>query len=205
MPNPNALLTLPEAKAYLRTGDSEDQAVLAAIDRASEYADTHVGRQLVKRTYTNLRLAGECSCKLYLPGAPIVTGTLGAIYVNEVVQTTWKQESDGDPGNFTVVVAADDPRRGPNHLWRADGWAPTSARNRYNVRLASVELGYEPLPEDLKEAAYLLVQKFYRDQVRQLTDVQTVQTPDGQQTVFDVFIPRRARDILDTYAKRSVA
>jgi hypothetical protein len=136
------------------------------------------------------------------------------VWFNEVQQLVWKAEADGLPENFDVLLATDDPYlRGPNHLWRSAGWAATSWKNPYPVKIDTLTAGFDkpdaptlnPIPEDLKEAAFLLVQKFFRDQTRQLAEVATVTTPDGSLSMFDTSIPKRAMEILNSYQRKTLA
>src|SRR5262245_4895842 len=197
----NALVTLAEAKEYLRIATSESDAKLEnAINRASGLIEAYCNRPLKEATYTDIRLPGICGPKFYLPATPINIAQTLTVTVNELTQTVWKQESDGDPSTFDVIVSGDNPHAllgQRNHLWRSCGWA-SSKMHPYNVKLTYTG-GLATVPADLKEAALLIVQKFFRDMDKQLADVATITLPSGNVQMYDTVFPRRALALLTPY------
>lgn len=216
------LVSLAEAEEFLRTGAEESVALQAAITRASDWIEQLTRRKLAERTYTNLRLTGPVSTKLYPPAWPINVSQTVTISLDEVAQTVWRSESDGDVDSKDVVVASDDPwdeRFGlRNHFYRWQGWAsalglywrersnaPSSTQfGQYRV-LLSYTGGYNPVPEDLKLACLYLLQKVYaRDQAKQLAGVASLTFPSGSTgfvQLTDSAIPREVWALIAPYRR----
>lgn len=203
----NALVSLADAKTYLNiAGTSDDAKLEKVIDRASDLIEQHCQRPLKEATYTNLRLRGSDSPILRPRARPINIVSAITIKVDGTTQTIWKQESDGDPANFDVIVGSGSPEM-PNgqrdHFYRAGAWKASSSQP-YNV-LLSFTGGLATIPDDLQEAALLIVQKLWRDQQKQLAEVQAVTMPSGSVTLFDTVLPRRALWLLGAYRELLVA
>jgi hypothetical protein len=83
-------------------------------------------------------------------------------------------------------------------LFRRSGWATS--------RIGGVALSYygalTAVPEDLKDAALLMVRKMFDAQQKGLSDVITVNTPGGGVTLFDRWMPSESRAILDARYRR---
>jgi len=64
-----------------------------------------------------------------------------------------------------------------------------------------------PLPDAVASGAepFLVVQKLWRDQQKQLAEVSTVSMPSGSVTLFDTVLPRRALWLLGAYRELLVA
>ena len=197
--NANALVTLAEAKAFLKiAGATQDAVVEELINRASDYCEWWCNRPLKSRAFASLRLQARRSTRLYPPGRPIDTSQAVTITVDGTAQTIWKAEADGDPTLKDVMVASDmlDPKFRPNHFYREGGWLGGSA---YPTVLTYTG-GLATIPGEIKDAAFLVIQQFYRSQEKQLTDIAQL---SGSATGFVGFreslIPMRAKDILASY------
>jgi|FLYL01.1.fsa_nt_gi hypothetical protein len=201
MAHPRALLEIAEARAWLGASPADDPLVQAAIDAATELLEGPAGcnRPLRRATYTDLRLVGPWGRRLYLRAAPVDVAAVITLTVDGVAQTVWRTEADGARDTFDVWVAGDDPwdtLGRANHLYRQVGWR--SAGDPWNVRL-SYRGGFDPVPDDLREAALYVVQKFVRDAQKGLADVSTVTLPSGSITLLDIPMPRTARLALMRY------
>lgn len=206
----NALVTLSDAKTFLRvTGSSDDFAIEGFVNRASELCETWCLRPLKQKTLTNVRAAGPCSTRLGLLAVPVrvddPVDNPVTVSVDEVVQTVWLSEGDGNPADFDVIVASYHPEgtRGPDHLYRAIGWRGAST-HPYNVLLTYTG-GFAVVPDDVQQACLYLVQKLYRDQQKQVTDVVSVSTAAGGLTLLDTPLPRVIEILLTPYRLASVA
>lgn len=198
----NALVSAAEAKSFLNIqGTSSDALLDSVINAASDMIEKELNRPVKEASYTGVRLIGPKGPKLYLRASPINISQTFTVKMNETTQTVWKQESDGDPANFDVLVGTDAPE-GPlglrNHLYRASGWEASSNGHPYNV-LVTYTGGYATVPTDLKDAALYVIQKLFRDRQKQLADVQTVTHPSGAITMFDLVLPRLALRLFNQY------
>ena len=196
----NALVSLETAKAFLNlSGSVDDPAVEVAINRASDRCERYCGRRLVRATYANRRYVAPLGRDLYLGDVPVDTSAPVTVSVNGVAQTVWRSEADGDPANADVIVAPDpqETRLAPYKLVRPGGWL-VSTRHPYTV-VVSYTGGFSQIPEDLQLACLYVIQRYWRDQQKQLADVTTVTLPSGSVTLLDVVLPREARAILDAY------
>jgi len=212
--NPNALITLGDAKAFLNIKSAEaDTDIEVSINDASTHCDDWCRRPLKKVALTNERIEGPRSGRvLYLRGVtlsgkrltyPVSLGDTLTVTVDGELQTLWTSEADGDPADKDVIVHAD-------RLYRYRGWCPLSALNPYNV-LLTLSCGYdEPIPGPIQRACKYVVQELYaRDQQKQLTTVQqlgfgqagsqvTYATPSGY------VMPWKAVNLLRFYADERV-
>jgi len=128
------LITTDEALAFLGKQEISDVPALTThITAASMWIENMTERTLAVRTFTDMRVLSQTSPVLRLPVWPIDVATAMTVKVGGTTQTIWKQESDGDPADFDVIVGSDDPfdaRWGlRNHLFRRGGWVSTFAWN----------------------------------------------------------------------------
>lgn len=203
----NAIVSLSEAKSFLNiSGTTTDALLETVINGASDAWEKELNRPVKEATYTNLRLIGPTGPKLYLRGTPIKITDPVTVKLAGTVQTVWKAEADGDPADFDVLVMSDTPE-GPvgvrNHLYRPGGWngvaGGTLASGHPYTVLLTYTGGFNPIPQDLKDAVLYVIQKLFRDRQKQLADVQTVTLPSGSITLFDIPMPRWALRTLDKY------
>jgi hypothetical protein len=199
-----ALVSVAEAKRALGIEDSfQDAVVEDVIDKASALAETvYCHRPLKRRAVTDLRVEGPAyGRRLYPVIWPIDTAGLVTVAVNGVSQTLWKTEGDGDPGQKNVQVY-------PDHFYRAAGWSPTGSTER-NVVL-TYSGGYDPVPEDLQEAALEVILKIWGPIVKGMPELASyagpggsIQTLDGQwaggTAITSYALSRRAKDVFDAY------
>lgn len=199
----NALVDIPAAKDFLQiTGGNDDAVIETAINVASDLCERWCGRVLRRRSITNLRLAGPRGPRLLLSGIPIDVTQAVTVTVDGANQTVWRTEADGDPEASDVIVAALVPESAlfaPDHLYRAQGWAPCTTGNPYNVLLSYTGGLATPMPDDLKRGCLYVVQKLFRDQKRQLAEVVSLTTPVGSITLLDNALPRMAQLLLSPY------
>jgi hypothetical protein len=82
--NANALVSLAEAATALGLLTPKDDAITEPlVNQASQLAEsTYCKRVLKKRTYTNLRLVGPMSQKLFAPTWPIDTAATATISIS---------------------------------------------------------------------------------------------------------------------------
>jgi len=203
----NAIVTLAEAKAFLNiSGTATDALLETVITGASDAWEKELNRPVKEAIYAALRLRAPQGPTLYLRATPVNTASPVTVSLAGTVQTVWKAEADGDPANFDVLLMSDVPE-GPlgvrNHLYRAGGWngavgGPLVSGHPYTVLLTYTG-GFNPVPQDLKDAVLYVIQKLFRDRQRQLADVQTVTLPSGSITLLDISMPRWALRTLDKY------
>jgi hypothetical protein len=204
-----ALVDLPTAAPYLRvTGTSDNAMIEALINRASELCENWCNRNLKQRAISAIRLRGPSwpGTRLFPRAVPIKASVAITVAIDGETQTVWRTEGDGDPAAFDVILGALDPEglNAPDHLYRADGWDPTSSLSPYNV-LLSYTGGFNPIPDQLQQACLYIVQKLFRDQQKQLAEVVAINTPIGGMTLLDSAIPRVAQVLLEPYRLRTVA
>lgn len=207
----NAIVSLAEAKDFLNIKSAEQDALLETVIQGATAAwENELNRPVKEATYTNLRLIGPQGPKLYLRGTPVKTSDPLTVSLRGTAQTVWKTEADGNPNDFDVLLMGDIPEHPlgvRTHLYRAGGWngAPTNvwSGHPYTV-LVTYTGGFNPVPQDLKDAVLYVVQKLFRDRQKQLTDVQTVTLPSGSITLFDIALPRWALMVLNKYRWISV-
>jgi hypothetical protein len=212
---PTALVSAAEAKAALQIVDAADDATVdTVIMMATDLAENvYCLRPLKQRAFAAVRLAGPPGCSLYPPGGrpaanpQAITGPIDrtkpvTVLVNGAAQTVWRSEADGDPAGFEVEVYA-------THFYRAAGWSPITGQSRQNVVL-SFSGGYDPVPQDLKEATLEVIEKLWAPIRRGVLDLASVaaggtsvQTLDGQwggwAGVIPYAISRRSDEIFKAY------
>jgi hypothetical protein len=216
------LISLAEAKTWLKiSGTADDTKIATLITRASQWCEQITRRTLKSRAVTNLRMTGPRSTKLYVPLWPIDTAQAVTIKLDEVSQTVWRTESDGDVDGKDVVCASDDPwdeRFGKlNHFYRAAGWQSgywwawpgrvRGAQYGQNRLLLSYTGGYATVPEDLRQACLYIVQQLWRHQEKQETGVTAITFPAGGTITMPErqAVPVEAREILSLYARPVMA
>lgn len=225
--NPNALCTLPAAKAFIQPGGmsaTDDPRLEEVINRASSLIERWCGRPFAKAVYTNLRLRGPCESELFLRHTPIVASQPITVTLNGTALTVWRTEADGDPASKDVMLTSscDDPSFTPDILWRWYGWDVYSSYTvppvatlvpvPANVLLTytggfvlTTTSGYQTVPSDLEEAALEVVKKLWNDQSKGIQDVTAVTMPSGSLNLFDAALPRRATVLLEPFRRLVVA
>lgn len=204
----NALLSLEEGRAYLGVGASEDEVVKALINRMSDYAEGPNGanRPLVERAFTALRLEAQRTPRLRTRAVPIKTAATLTVSLDGTALTVWKEEADGDPNDFDVVVGGDGAGV-PTFLERACGWHGCSP---FPILLAYT--GGWPqasLPGDLKEAAELMLLDAWRRRSGAGSSGSDIQSftagPVSPGVTFrEDRIPMKAREILNAHRWRQL-
>lgn len=174
----NAWITVANAKTLLgETGGTQDALIERVVNRASDFCDQALGRPLVQATFSTLRLPAPRGCALLAPRAvPIKVASAVTITLNGTALTVWKQEADGAPEDFDVVLRALVPgsRWAPDVFWKADGWATTSSQRPDPIVLTytgGVAQGLATIPGDLLEAFFEVLLTFKRTEQKQLAGV----------------------------------
>lgn len=204
----NALLTLQAAKDYLNlTGSADDAKIEEDVNRASDWIEGWCHRPFVEVVYAGLRIEGPSQGRLlFVAHAPIKTSAPITVTVNGTAQTVWRTETDGDPDTFDVQVvrSVEYSPLVPDALYRGGGWRASGTP--YNV-LLSYTGGFASgaVPDDLREACCLCVQKIFRERQRQLAELATVTLPGGGVTLFDRALPARAESLLSRYRRWALA
>lgn len=175
----HALVTLIEAKQELSIeGADLDAQVERYINDASEWCEHLCGRRLKARTVTYAR-PGPRACELPVDPWPIDLTQPILITVDGVAQTVWKEPADGAQTNFHVIARSFVPGAPPDHFYRAAGWGAPAATQPDNVTLTYTG-GIAIVPQLLKDACLLLVQKVSRDTIQQLsTEVSSISGVHG--------------------------
>ncbi len=174
--NANALVTLAEAKAELSIDTiALDAQVERYINDASDWCEHLCGRKLKARPMSYV-CEGPRSPRLFADPFPIDILATITITVNGQAQTVWKQPADGDQNNFDVIVRSSVRGGELDHFWHSAGyWGCPTVGNPDNVSIAYTG-GIATVPELLKDACLILVQKISRDAVQQIgSDVQAIQ------------------------------
>lgn len=208
----NALVSTDEARAFLGAATGDDPVIERAIARASQLVESYCGRSLARQQTTNTRIRGPRSRVLYVEVAPLDVVEPIAVTLDGTALTVWRSEADGDPESFDVV-AARSAERGvfqPDHLYCATGWWCRSSSHPYNVVLSywgGFALKDTPtpprteklltVPADLRDAVLLTTRRIFDDEKKTVGEVVAVNTPSGGVTLFDRWIPSRAREVLD--------
>ncbi|TVQ38478.1 MAG: hypothetical protein EA384_09100 [Spirochaetaceae bacterium] len=134
----DALVSWEEVQERLAMADGDHVAIEPLIDTASARANTYTGRKLAARVQT-LVLDGPGSCKLILPDWPINSVT--SVHVDPT--RVWAPEYE-----VTDFVAYAET----GILLRNSSWGT----GRQTIRIIA-NLGYETVPDDLRESIIQLV------------------------------------------------
>lgn len=187
----NALLTEAEVRDALKltatTLPDADAQRLANL--VSDRLETETGRRLKSRTYTTEVVSVQASALLgtaWLGTEYPITG-LATIQLGGQSQTTWMPGDAGSPDAQDVfVLEAADPKHGRDRLIRPAGWPVGALVTRtYTAGYGAVPAF--PIPEDLKDAARMLVRHVYYAQDRQATNVAS--RSDGAMTITYANVP----------------
>ena len=195
----NALLTLAEAREFLKLGDTltveQESLVNDVVNRVSSFIERFVNRPVRQRAYTSLRLPSRRSALLFPPAAPISIVQTITLSLDGTAQTVWKSEPDGDPADFEVEVRSLVPGAdcGPDHFYRGNGWSSTRSGSPI---LLSYTGGFATIPERFKQAAREWLQEIYLNQTQRMTSVETITTPTGTFTKSMRAIPPRVEQLI---------
>ena len=196
-----ALASLEEVKDYLRIqGDTRDAQIEKTINRVSARMEQYLTFPVKQRQVTDVRTCARESQILRAYAAPIAVAQPVTIAIEGLAtQTVWRTEADGPTTGFDVILASDidDPLWRPNLFYRRGGW-DVGGDHPSPITLTYVG-GFSPVPADLLEAFFLIVQKYDMEQSKGLQELVTVNTPSGGVTLFDRPIPFRALQILNEW------
>jgi hypothetical protein len=175
----HALVSLIEAKHELSIEGSElDAQVERYIHDASEWCEYLCGRKLKARAVT-YGCAGPPRCELFVDPFPIDITQPITITVDGIAQTVWKEPGDGSQTNFNVIVRSLVRGGDRDHFWRGAGWGAPTAAQPDNVVITYTG-GLATVPQLLKDACLILVQKVSRDAVQQFgSDLTSVHGAGG--------------------------
>jgi uncharacterized phiE125 gp8 family phage protein len=202
----NALLTVAELKAALGIKSTDqDVALVAFIGACSDCLETHTGRRLKSRTYTDEYRYVEADQVLGATWLDVewpITA-IAALEVNGVAQTVWLPGDAGSPEDKDVyVLEARDPKHGRDRLYRRSGWTPGSLVKRtYTAGYGVAGPPAFPIPGDLKEAMRTLAVDWYYHRTRQSEPVVSRATSGETVTYVNEAFPRRFRPLMTAYKR----
>lgn len=187
----NALVSLAEAKAFLKIGaSSEDTVIESFINRASTWANDYTGRLLLTRSLTEY-YDGDATGTLLLKNYPVTT--LTSIHVDEAQQ--WAAWSAIE---LTDVIL--DSESGMIKLFNKEFAFNSGLQNIRVIYTA----GYGTVPEPIKEAVLFYVAHLYRRQYSgQMFGVQSESVGDRTTTYATEDFPARAKALLNRYRSHS--
>jgi hypothetical protein len=128
-----------------------------------------------------------------------VTATV-TITVDGVAQTVWRAAADDPKEGKDVEVCSSVAGSNlcPDEFHRIAGWASSGQQAEpISLTFTGGFATAADLPGQFLEAFFLIMAKFFRDEVHQNPDTISFATPGGTFTRIDTDIPRRAREILD--------
>lgn len=191
MPLTEALVSLSEAKAYLKLANSANDAMVTElIDHASGQIAMHAGRRLKSATYsgsTALIANGTGKHWIYCPEYPVTTWTGG-----EVI------EDDG-----VTLTTLDDTGVRINSRGRIYLPAGPFPKGSANIKLSVTAgiLAGTPEWKALQGAALRLIQVMWEDQQTSAARKQSL-TVDGQTLTFASYrMPADIRDALAPFVR----
>lgn len=181
--NANAILTLNEAKTYLKlplVNTSQDDVIELWINAAADFFETECDRILKKKTGIVEYHGSKASQSIVLRQFPVIAVT--EIRVDPTAAFT-------DPG--TIV----DPS---SYAWDEEGEVTYLTGRCFPSGKKSVKVtydaGYDPVPYDLKEAANWYV--YWRSKIRDAGDIgRSTRSKEGESTSYSQSVPQ---DIMDT-------
>lgn len=149
-------VSLAEMKVYLRVqhGD-DDTAITNLIVSARQWAESFTNRQLVTATWDLYMEEFHGATRLLIPKPPLGSITTFAFLDTGGNSQTW------DASNFTVNTVAL-----PGEVTEAFGISWPAVRKQYNAITITYVAGYgaaSAVPEAIKNAIHLMVQKQYDD------------------------------------------
>src|SRR6266545_3630143 len=104
----NALVALATAKSFLIvTGSEHDALIEETINAASAAVEDYCKRPFKKRAVVAERAEGFWGQKLYLRVTPLDATAAVTVTVNEVVETVWRSEADGQQSSFQIIARPD--------------------------------------------------------------------------------------------------
>ena len=180
MADPTQIITTAQYKAYAGITDSNSDTILGKFcDGVTSFINQYCNRNFLHQTY-DVYLNGNDNYYLRNLQRPITEVT--AITIDDTALDLTEE-------------AADD-----NYYWWAEGkiyYGGGFSEGIKNVRL-QYKAGYTTMPEDLIEAAYLIISAMWEKQGK--TTALSEGTPSGFSKSFtELEIPQLAKEILDRY------
>lgn len=205
---PNALVSLDEAKAHLgivretTASDlaAEDQRIVEAINWVSDWVEHNV-RPMARKVVT-LRLRAPRGPALYLKRVPIDVLEPVELSINDAAQTVWRAEADGARRGFGALVIASNR----DSVWAPDGLVVQSVAGHgyfcgcgcagwgagadpepilltYTGGFDTIpESGPNKLPADVRHAVLEVVKAWHRNEQQGTADVVQLAQPGGGPT-----------------------
>lgn len=132
-------VSLEEARAFVKHPAEDDELVEALLERACAFVERHTGRVFAPETVSELH-SGSGTHELVLRRRPVlVLGEVRDLFLGRLV----------DPEELIV-------EEGAGILFRRRRWA--WGDRRFEITYTA---GYEPVPEDAKQAALLVTASWY--------------------------------------------
>lgn len=148
------LITLTEAKEYLKTTNASDDAILSAlINGASSWIKGYLGRSLVRTSYVEY-YSGDGSDCLLLRNRPIVS--VSSIYVDSLRQ--WASSSLVASTNYIVKKES-----GILETFQLmSNWSPGSSNIKVSYSAGYTTGSSGTMPHDIRLATKRILEKYYR-------------------------------------------
>jgi uncharacterized phiE125 gp8 family phage protein len=187
-----ALITLDEAKEYLKVNASDDDAILSTfINMASAWVGRYIGRNLVRTTYVEY-YNGDGTKDLILRHSPIVSVT--SIYIDSL--RAWASSSLVATTNYIVKKAS-----GIIKAWYLFGCFPCGESNIKVTYVAGYTAGSD-MPQDVRFAVKRLVEFYYRIGYTHRKLDYSSESLEGMNVNFKDFdIPKDVKLVLEPYRK----
>lgn len=189
-----ALITLAQAKTFLKvTASSEDSLLGDLINSMSYAAKSYCGVNFVQANYTEYYDGDGCLDHLILRNAPLIS--VASMY--DDLQRLFTSASLISTDDYQLELGA-----GIVRLWNNRG---RFSNGKGNIKI-TYSAGYASIPYDLQHAALLMVlhayKRHYQDQRIGLVS-ETI--GDRNMTYANEDIPKSAKSILDKYRNLGAA
>lgn len=211
-----ALTLIADVKARLSlTGSGDDDLLQTMVNGASRLLESLTGRLLKQRTYTNVLFNGNGY--QFFTGDPL-TDTLGWSLsgYDTIQQSAWGRQLEtpietptaltisdvtqtigDDPATKDVqAVILGKPSGLGDGLYRASGW-PVGTNN---IKM-TYKGGFATVPDDLAEAAILIVMAWWTDKDRKYTRLVSFGAQGESVTLERTAIPAVARDLIQPFMR----
>lgn len=183
-----ALITLAQAKAFLKiTVPTEDSVVAAMVNQASQQAKSIMGRLMVATEYTEY-YDGPGGRNLMLRNYPVISITS----IHQDANRAWASDTLIDADDWMLDSEAGIVRLKDSSFITGTGV----------IRVIS-QAGYETIPYDIQDAAKLIVGASYKRYQSQRFDVLSETIGERTFSYLNEEVPLKAEKILKRYRRIS--